>query len=101
MNTTIICPQCSHEFQPTDAIRDEVQKELRAQMADWKKKKDDEYKKREGELAGQIEDQVRKQVSGDFEVQMKFLQQTNTENEFQLKQARQKELEFIKREQEV
>lgn len=101
MNTTIICPNCAHEFEPNDAIRDEVEKKLRSQMVDWQRRKEDEFRKKENELAEQTAQQVRKQVAGDYEVQMKLLQQANTENEFKLKTAREKELEFIKKEQEI
>jgi hypothetical protein len=123
MNTTITCPQCAHEFQPTDAIRDELQKELRAQMVDWQKKKDDEYKRKETDyqrqlqakeeeaqkmlteerkrISQQLEQQLRKQLEGDFEVQMRMLQQRDADNETKLKQARERELEFIKKEQEL
>lgn len=101
MNTKIVCPHCAHEFEPTDAIRDEVQKELRAQMVDWQKKKEDEFKKKETEIASQAEQQIRKQLAGDYEVQLKALQQADTEKEEKLKQARTRELEFIKKEQEI
>jgi hypothetical protein len=123
MNTTIVCPQCAHEFQPTDAIRDELQKELRAQMVDWQKKKDDEYRRKEADhqkqlqqkdeeaqktlteerkrLSQQLEQQLRQQIGGDYEVQMKSLQQKDAENENKLKLARERELEFIKKEQEL
>jgi hypothetical protein len=123
MTTKITCPNCSHEFEPNDAIRDEVQKELRAQMVDWQKKKDDEYKKKESEYqtqlqlkeqetqrllieerkkaALQVEQQIRTQLESDYEVQMKMLQQKDAENESKLKLAREKELEFIRKEQEL
>ncbi len=55
MNTTIVCPQCAHEFQPTDAIRDELQKELRSQMVEWQRKKDDEYRRKESEHQKQLQ----------------------------------------------
>ncbi|HEY1030206.1 MAG TPA: DUF2130 domain-containing protein [Flavipsychrobacter sp.] len=101
MNTTIICPNCAHEFEPNDAIRDEVEKKLRSQMVEWQRKKEDEFKRKEAEQAAHMEQHIRKQVAGDFEVQMKLLQQSNAENEYKLKAAREKELEFIKKEQEI
>lgn len=101
MSTTIICPSCKTEFEPTDAIRDEVQKELRTQMMDWQKKKEEEYRKKEQERMAQVEDQLRKQIQGDMEVQLRSLQQANMDNEAKLKQAREKELEFIKKEQDL
>lgn len=101
MTTTIICPNCSHEFQPTDAIRDELQKELRSQMMDWQKKKEDEYKRKETEVQAQIEQHVRRQVSGDYEIQLKMLQQAEAEKDAKLQQAQARELEFLKKEQDI
>lgn len=116
MNTTIICPNCAYEFQPTDAIREEIQKQLRAQMQDWQKKKEDEYKAQlqqkdeeaqklladeRKKISVQIEEQLKKKLESDYETQMKFLQQQNTENEQRLNDARKRELEYLKKEQEM
>ncbi|OSZ82812.1 hypothetical protein CAP35_05985 [Chitinophagaceae bacterium IBVUCB1] len=101
MNTIITCPNCAHEFEPTDAIRDEVQKELRAKMMDWQKTKEEEYKRKEADALTQLEQQIRRQLAGDYEVQMKLLQQTNADNEAKLKDARNKELEYLKKQQEL
>ena len=101
MNTTITCPNCAHEFEPTDAIRDEVQKELRAKMVDWQRTKEEEYKRKEAETVAQAEQHLRRQLAGDYEVQMKMLQQANADNEARLKEARAKELEYLKQQQEL
>ncbi len=101
MNTIITCPNCAREFEPTDAIRDEVQKELRAKMMDWQKVKEEEFKRKEADALTQQEQQIRRQLAGDYEVQMKLLQQTNAENEAKLKEARNKELEYLKKQQEL
>ncbi len=123
MTTKIICPGCAHEFEPNEAIRDEVQKELRAQMMDWQKKKDDEYRKKETDylrqlqlkeeetmrllleerkkVSQQIEEQLRKQIQSDFELQLKILQQNDADKEEKLRLAREKELEYIRKEQEI
>lgn len=116
MMKLIKCPQCAHEFQPDDAIRVELETQLRTQMNDWKKKKDEEYtaqlRQKDEEtqklmaderkkLTTQIEDQLKKKLEGDYETQMKFLQQQNTENEQRLAEARKKELDFLKKEQEI
>lgn len=119
----IKCPQCSHEFQPTDAIRDQMQQELRTQMVDWQKKKEEEYKKKENEyqtalqqkeqevqkqiaeerkkIQEQLEGQIKKKLEGDFETKMKFLEEQNQQNEEKLNEARKEKLEFLKREQEL
>jgi hypothetical protein len=96
-----MCPSCGNEFEPNDAIRDEVQKELRAKMAEWMKKKDDEFKRRETEIAGQVEEHVRKQVVSDFETRMHFMEKEKLEKETRLKESQRKELEFLQQIQEL
>ncbi len=115
--STIKCPNCQHQFEPTDSMRAELQAELRGQMLDWQKKKEEENRKREAEFAQQLlakdeevqkkmivekqqlEEQLRKNIGNDFENQMKMLQQNVADNEETLKTARQKELEFLQKEQ--
>ncbi len=94
----------------------------RQQMIEYKKKQDDELDKfkksaeqealkKEQEwqqklsvekqsLQIQIEGQIRKNVSEDFENKLNLLQKTNADNEEKLKLSRQKEMEFMQREQE-
>lgn len=116
MTTLIKCPQCAHEFQPNDAVRAEVESQLRLQMKDWQKKKEDEFRaqlqQKEDEIhkfvaeerkkfTAQVEEQVKKKLEGDYETQMKFLQQQNADNEAKLIEARKKELDFLRKEQEL
>ncbi|NCT95497.1 MAG: DUF2130 domain-containing protein [Chitinophagaceae bacterium] len=117
----IHCPNCNHQFEPGDSIREEVQRELRGQMVEWQKKKDDEFRLKEQQLQQQlqqkeqetnqriieekqkleaeIQDSIRKSITADFENQLKMLQQSAQENEEKLKDARRKELEFLQKEQ--
>jgi hypothetical protein len=114
MPADIKCPRCGHEFEPNDAIREEVEKELRAKAAEWQKKKSEEYQlqtqRREAEfqqqlqqekqrLQQQLEENIRKNIAADYEVQLKQLSDNNRHNEEKLKEARQKELEFLQKEQ--
>jgi hypothetical protein len=65
MSTNITCPKCGSQFEPTDAIRDELQKELRNQMVDWQKKKEDEFKLKETAMQQsqlQMEEQMNKRL---------------------------------------
>ena len=116
MDNLIKCPQCNYEFQPNEAIRAEVETQLRAKMNDWKRKKDDEYQKlldkkdeeaqkqllaERKKVQEQIEAQIKKKLEGDYETQMKMLQEQNAEHEEKLKEAREKELAFLKKEREL
>lgn len=105
MSAEIKCPECGHQFEPNDAIREEVEKELRSKAADWQKKKNDEFQvKLEEEkkrLQTALEESLRKNISADFENKLRLLEQNNKDNEEKLKQARQQQLEFLKKEQEL
>jgi hypothetical protein len=119
----ITCPNCNNQFEPGDSMRDEIQKELRGKMADWQKKKDEEFKQKETSLQQQLkakdeeitkqveaerkklqeelQESIRRSVTGDFENQLKMLQQNAFDNEEKLKEARKKELEFLQKEQSL
>ncbi|MBZ4187396.1 DUF2130 domain-containing protein [Niabella beijingensis] len=129
MPTKIKCPKCFHEFPLeaalTDELKEVIEKEkdtLRKQMQDYKKNKDDEIaqlkkvaeteaskvneqwqQKLDNEkrlLQQQLEEQLRKSISNDFENRIGSLQKANEENEEKLKLARQKEAAFLRMEQE-
>lgn len=117
----ITCPNCQHQFEPGDSMRDEIQKELRTQMLDWQNKKDQEFKLKEQsfqqllsdqekeaaakleeekkKLQAELQDSIRKSVSSDFENQLKMLEQTASDNAEKLKESRKKELEYLQKEQ--
>jgi hypothetical protein len=117
----IHCPNCNHQFEPGDSIREEVQKELRGQMVDWQKKKDEEFRQKElafqqqlqmkeeeasqklaaekKKLEEELRDSLRKTIVSDFENQLTLLQEADKEKEEKLKEARKKELEFLQKEQ--
>lgn len=119
----IICPNCNHSFEATDALRDEIQKELRNKMVEWQNQKEQDFRLKEASFKQQLElkekeatatleiekkklseimeTSIRKQVSGDYEVQLKLLTEQVETNSEKLKEARQKELEFLKKEQEL
>ena len=119
----ITCPNCQYQFEPNDAIRDEIEKNLRSKMVDWQKKKDDEFKQRENDftkqlqlkdetaaralevekkqLATALEEQLRKQISGDFANQITMLQQQKTESDERLKTARETELAFMQQKEAI
>lgn len=105
MSTEIKCPNCGNVFEPTEAIRDQVEKELRTKAADWQKKKNEEYQLKLDEekkkIAQGLEENLRKSISGDFEVKLKMLEENKREAEEKLKISRQKELEFLKLEQDL
>lgn len=123
MATDIKCPNCGHQFPMEDAVAEQYKKDLREQMISFNKKKEEEYQLKLAEVSRQlqqqqenfnkkladerkqwqqsIEENVRKTISADFENQLHLLKQSNKDNEEKLKTARQKELEFLQKEQEL
>lgn len=119
MPTNIKCPHCSHEFPLEDALNDELKEaiekeknDLRQQMVDYKKTKDEELKRKDAEFQLKLREELKKQqeetettirkaTQADFETRLLSLQEANRDHEEKLKQARQKELEYLRREQEL
>lgn len=127
MATLIKCPNCGFEFPLEDALNDELKEsiekekqQLRQQMLDYKKTKEEELRKKEEEFAKQkqlqedgfqkklddelkkknqqLEESIRKSLSADYENQFRMLKESAADSEEKLKEARKKELEFLHRE---
>lgn len=119
MSTNIKCPNCGSEFPLETVLNEELKEtiekekqELRQQMTIHLKKKEEEHlrkenewktlqEKREKELQQQLEINLRKNISSDFENQLRQLEQNNKDNEEKLKLSRQKEADFLRKEQEL
>ncbi len=105
MASEIKCPNCGHQFEPNEAIREEVQNELRQKMKEWSSKKTEEFEKKMEDEKKQfqlgMEEKMRKSITADFENQLQLLKTSNSDNEEKLKEARKKELEFLQKEQQL
>jgi hypothetical protein len=130
MSTHIKCPHCANEFDVQDVLSADVEQKIKQHYeqqhqqlvsrinADKKKLEEEqklfeEKRKKENELFQQklqqeklkleaeLQQQLRKSIAQDYENQLRLLQQNNTDNEEKLKAARQKELDFLKKEQEL
>src|ERR1700688_4227954 len=121
MSTTIKCPNCRHEFAMEEAVSEQYKKDLREQMIEFTRKKEDEFQKRAKDLTKQLQEQednfqkkfneekkiiqqkleedLRKTIHHDFENRLTILQQSNDEQQEKIKTGRQKELEFLQKEQ--
>lgn len=106
-----------------EAVSEEYKQELREQMQTFLKSKEKEFLKKEQELLHQSQQQeatflrkleeekrqiqlnteqsLRKSISTDYETKLRMLEDANRDNEEKLKLSRQKELEFLKKEQEL
>jgi hypothetical protein len=123
MATEVKCPSCAHVFPLEEAMTEEYKKELREKMLSFTKQKEeestrklDEFGKKEQQqllafeqkladekkaLQLSLEENLRKTIAGDFENKVQMLENSNKDAEEKLKLSRQKELEFLKREQEL
>src|ERR1700712_1552038 len=121
MSTTIRCPNCRNEFAMEEAVSEQYKKDLREQMISFTRKKEEEFLKKDIELSKKLQEQeivfqqklseekkliqqkleedIRKSIHSDFENRLIILQQSNEEQQEKLKSARQKELEFLQKEQ--
>ncbi len=128
MATNIKCPSCNFEFPLEEALNDELKESIEKEKADLRQKmmvhlnnKEAEFKKAEEllkqqlqakdkeaetmlaaekqKLQKELQESLRKTISADFENQLKMLQEADVEKEEKLKLARQKELEFLQKEQ--
>src|SRR5947207_13101510 len=121
MPTDIKCPNCGHLFPMEDAVSEEYKKNLRDQMQAYKKQKDNELAKKESDYAllaakketefaqtlqqeklqlqQTLETSLRKSIVADFENKLQLLERNNRDNEEKLRLSRQKELEFLQKEQ--
>ena len=130
MPTLITCPNCKHEFAPEDAIAKSLEKEyeeklnkerqklgkqfseqqrmLEEQQKDFEKKREqanelfvERMQKEKIRIENEVQEKLRKTISSDYENQLKILQHANQDNEEKLRTARQKELDFLKKVQEL
>ncbi len=91
-----------------EAMAEEYKRDLRDKMQSFVsnkekefQKKQEEFVRREQELRATMETSLRKSISTDFEHKLRMLEGANKDNEEKLRTSRQKELEFLKKEQEL
>jgi len=104
-NYNVTCPKCQHNFEPTDAIRDEIEKELRGKMTDWQKKKEEETNQllaeQKTKIQNELTEQLKKNIAGEYEHKLKLMQDNEANMSKQVTEFRQKELEFLKQVQAI
>jgi hypothetical protein len=104
-NYNVTCPKCQHNFEPTDAIREEVEKELRGKMTDWQKKKEEETTALLAEqkitIENELAEKLKKDLGAQYDHKMKVMQQNESVMSKQVKDFQEKELEFLKQVQVI
>lgn len=121
MATEVKCPSCGHAFPIEEVMNEEYKKQLRNQMQQYTTQKEQEYQHKLEEfttkeqqqqqafelrlsrekknLQQNLEENLRKSIATDFENQILMLQRNKEEADEKLKLSRQKELDFLQREQ--
>ncbi|MCE2655853.1 MAG: DUF2130 domain-containing protein [Sediminibacterium sp.] len=99
-NYTVSCPKCYHSFEPTDAIREEVEKELRGKMTDWQKKKEEETNQlladQKLKIENELSEQLKKNLAEQYEHKLKLAKEGQENMGKQVKEFQEKELAFLK-----
>src|SRR5580765_2762131 len=57
MSTTIKCPNCRHEFAMEEAVSEQYKKDLREQMIEFTRKKEEEFQKKTRDLSKKLIEQ--------------------------------------------
>jgi len=123
MSTSVVCPNCKTQFEPTAAIaqsvRDEMAREFNQKWQEKSKQKDEQFRQQEQQLQQQLQEQARKaedekkalaaqlkkeleqQVGADFENKLKLAEEKAQNTQARLNEAREKEMEFLRKEQDM
>ena len=123
MPTEIKCPNCAHVFPMEEAMAEDYKKELREKMLSFTKENEAKLQKRLTELDAEklqqqkafevqlaeektklkdnLEENLRKSISADFETKLQMLEGNAKDNAEKLRLAREKELEFLRREESL
>lgn len=121
MATEVKCPSCGYGFPIEEVMTEEYKKELRIKMQAFTKQKEDEYRRKEEEFAQKqrqnelefekrliaekkqlqqsMEDSLRRTISSDYENQLRLMENSMKEQDEKLRLSRQRELEFLQKEQ--
>lgn len=123
MPTEIKCPNCAHVFPMEEAMAEDYKKELREKMLSFTKQRDKEYQDKvaaldaeklqqqkafevqlaeeKTKLKDNLEENLRKSIAADFETKLQMLEGNAKDNAEKLRLAREKELEFLRREESL
>jgi hypothetical protein len=123
MATEVKCPSCGHSFPIEEVMNEEYKKQLRNQMQQYTLQKEQEYKNKYDEFAAKeqqqqlvfeqrlqqekknlqktLEEGLRRSIATDFENQISLLQKGADDANEKLKISRQREMEFLQKEQQL
>jgi hypothetical protein len=86
-------------------MRKEIERQLRGKLVDWQKQREKQYETQledeKNKFQKEVEENLRKNIASDYENKLRMLQDNERESQEKLKEARQQQLEFLKKEQEL
>ncbi len=92
MSTEVKCPNCGHQFELNESLKNEVEKELRGKMIDWQKKKEEEFDKQKTVL---VNDAIKK-AGEETAAKLKSLEEDARIKTQQLQELQKKELDLLR-----
>ncbi len=92
MENEITCPNCGHQFELNESLKNEVQKELRGQMMDWQKKKEEEFEKQRSALISETLKKATEETSS----RLRSLEEEARTKTLQLQELQKKELDLLR-----
>ncbi len=92
MATEVKCPNCGHQFELNESLKNEVEKELRGKMIDWQKKKEEEFDKQKTVL---VNDAIKK-AGEETAAKLKSLEEDARIKTQQLQELQKKELDLLR-----
>ena len=92
MANEITCPNCGHQFELNESLKNEVEKELRGKMVDWQKKKEEEFEKQKKLL---VSDALKK-ASEETAAKLQSLEEDSKTKTHQLQELQKKELNLLR-----
>jgi hypothetical protein len=130
MALEVTCPKCGHAFQLEEALSEEYREKLkdeketlRNEMKDWQKKKDEEFRTREltyqhqlqtkdeeiskklaiekQKIETELQETITKDIAANFENKLQLLQEADAKNKEKLKEAQRKELDYLRKVEEL
>lgn len=92
MTTEVKCPSCGHQFELNESLKNEVEKELRGKMQDWKKKKEEEFEKEKATIINE----TLKKATAETSAKLKSLEEDAKIKTEQLQTLQKKELDLLR-----
>ena len=92
MANEIKCPNCGHQFELNESLKNELEKELRGKMMDWQKKKEEDFENQKND----IETAAKQKAGEEVSAKLKVMEDEARIKTQQLQELQKKELELLR-----